>query len=212
MSPSVDSSSSVSASIASASSSDTHYGSAPISPGEGIDHERRAEQQREVRAPHGLEDCGPEPEVRTMIERQREEAEDRGDSYGGRNGRLPRASTRTDQLEPGRFESVDEIVIEALRLLQEREELFASHREQLRAQIAEGVAAEERGELRDGREAIADVRRRIERLEQRTIDHEGEAASGSRESLRNVRTAKPIRPYECGMPDCAGPGFAVTGI
>jgi Arc/MetJ-type ribon-helix-helix transcriptional regulator len=62
------------------------------------------------------------------------------------------------QLEAGRFESV------ALRLLQEREELFA-HRSELRAQIAEGVAAEERGELRDGLEAIADVRRRInERL------------------------------------------------
>jgi predicted transcriptional regulator len=46
--------------------------------------------------------------------------------------------------------------------LQEREELFASHREELRAQIAEGVAAEERGEFRDGAEAIADVRRRID--------------------------------------------------
>jgi hypothetical protein len=46
-------------------------------------------------------------------------------------------------------------VCEALRLLQEREELFAFHREELRAQIAEGVAAEERGELRDGLEAIA---------------------------------------------------------
>jgi antitoxin ParD1/3/4 len=45
------------------------------------------------------------------------------------------------QLEAGRFQSVDEVVVEALRLLQEREELFASHREQLRAQIAEGVAS-----------------------------------------------------------------------
>jgi len=44
----------------------------------------------------------------------------------------------------------------------EREELFASHREQLRTQIAEGVAAEERGELRDGADAVADVRRRID--------------------------------------------------
>jgi hypothetical protein len=35
----------------------------------------------------------------------------------------------------------------------------------LRSQIAQGVAAEERGELRDGEQAIADVRRRIaERL------------------------------------------------
>lgn len=66
------------------------------------------------------------------------------------------------QIEAGRFQSVDEVVVETLRLLQEREELFASRGNELRAQIAEGVAAEGRGELRDGREAIADVRRRID--------------------------------------------------
>jgi putative addiction module CopG family antidote len=66
------------------------------------------------------------------------------------------------QLEAGHCQTVDEVVCEALRLLYEREELFASHREALRAQIAEGVAAEERGELRNGARAIADVRRRIE--------------------------------------------------
>jgi antitoxin ParD1/3/4 len=66
------------------------------------------------------------------------------------------------QIEAGHFQSVDEVVCEALRLVQEREELFASRRDALRAQIAEGVAAEERGEFRDGREAIADVRRRID--------------------------------------------------
>jgi len=66
------------------------------------------------------------------------------------------------QLEAGHFQSVDEVVCEALRLLHEREELFASQREALRSQIAEGVAAEERGEFRDGGEAIAEVRRRID--------------------------------------------------
>lgn len=66
------------------------------------------------------------------------------------------------RLEAGHFGSVDEVVCEALRLFQEREALFASHREELRARIAEGVVAEERGELRDGGEAIADVRRRID--------------------------------------------------
>ena len=66
------------------------------------------------------------------------------------------------QIEAGHFRSVDEVVCEALRLLHEREELFASQREELRAQIAEGVTAEERGELRDGEEAVGDVRRRID--------------------------------------------------
>lgn len=66
------------------------------------------------------------------------------------------------QLEAGHFQSVDEVVCEALRLLQEREALFASHAEHLRSKIAEGVAAEERGEFRDGDDATADVRRRID--------------------------------------------------
>jgi antitoxin ParD1/3/4 len=66
------------------------------------------------------------------------------------------------QLETGRFQSVEEVVCEALRLLHEREELFASQRDVLRSQIAEGVAAEQRGELRNGADAIADVRRRID--------------------------------------------------
>jgi putative addiction module CopG family antidote len=66
------------------------------------------------------------------------------------------------QLDAGHFQSVDEVVCEALRLLHEREEPFASQREVLRSQVAEGVAADERGELRDGAEAIADVRRRID--------------------------------------------------
>ena len=66
------------------------------------------------------------------------------------------------QIEAGRFRTVDEVVCEALRLLHEREELFAGHRDELRAQIAEGVAAEDRGELRNGGEAIATVRRRID--------------------------------------------------
>lgn len=77
----------------------------------------------------------------------------------GRSARRRTTIVRA-QIEAGRFQSVDEVVVEALRLLQEREELFASHRDELRAQIAEGVAAEERGELRDGGEAIAAVRRR----------------------------------------------------
>jgi antitoxin ParD1/3/4 len=65
------------------------------------------------------------------------------------------------QIQSGHFASVEEVVCEALRLLKEREELFAGHREDLRRQVAEGVAAEEREELRDGDEALMEVRRRI---------------------------------------------------
>jgi len=66
------------------------------------------------------------------------------------------------QLESGRFRTVDEVVGEALRLLQEREALFTVRHEDLKAQIADGVAAEQRGELRDGSEAVSEVRRRID--------------------------------------------------
>ena len=79
-----------------------------------------------------------------------------------RTGREREPELVRAQLEAGHFQSVDEVVCEALRLLHEREELFASQRDVLRSQIAEGVAAEERGELRDGAEKIADVRRRID--------------------------------------------------
>jgi len=61
-------------------------------------------------------------------------------------------------IEAGHFQSVDEVECEPLRLVQDRQALFASHREELRAPIAEGGAAEERGELRDVRQVIADVR------------------------------------------------------
>jgi putative addiction module CopG family antidote len=66
------------------------------------------------------------------------------------------------QLESGRFQSVDEVVCEALRVLHEREKLFGSQRDVLRGQITDGVVAEDRGELRNGAEAIAEVRRRID--------------------------------------------------
>ena len=66
------------------------------------------------------------------------------------------------QIEAGNFRLVDEVVCEMLRVLLEREELFASNRQELPTQIADGVAAEERGEFRDGRNAVADFRRRID--------------------------------------------------
>lgn len=65
------------------------------------------------------------------------------------------------EIESGHFASVEEVVCEALRLLKEREELFAGHREEFRRQVAEGVAAEEQGDFRESDEALGEVRRRI---------------------------------------------------
>ena len=45
----------------------------------------------------------------------------------------------------------------------EREHMFAAHRDELRARIAEGAAQVERGQVSDGPEAVARVRRRIDK-------------------------------------------------
>ncbi len=66
-----------------------------------------------------------------------------------------------EQLASGR--SLDELVCEGLRLLSFNEELFAANRAELNEQIAEGVAAEKRGELHDGPEAIADAWAAVEK-------------------------------------------------
>ena len=67
------------------------------------------------------------------------------------------------ELEAGHYGSLDELMVEGLRALFEREQVFSTQRERLRAQIAEGVAQAERGELIDGEQAVAEVRRRIDK-------------------------------------------------
>lgn len=62
----------------------------------------------------------------------------------------------------GDYRSVDELIAEAVRLLREREVFVAEHRATLRAQIEEGVAQAERGELVDGEDALERLRREID--------------------------------------------------
>jgi antitoxin ParD1/3/4 len=65
------------------------------------------------------------------------------------------------ELERGRYGSLEELVAEGLRALRDREEFIDAHREELRAQIAIGVAQAERGELVDGEEAMERIRREL---------------------------------------------------
>jgi len=65
------------------------------------------------------------------------------------------------ELERGRYGSLEELVAEGLRALRDREEFIDEHREELRAQIASGVAQAERGELVDGEEAMERIRREL---------------------------------------------------
>jgi predicted transcriptional regulator len=57
---------------------------------------------------------------------------------------------------------LDDLLAEGLRLLRDREAFLAEHREALRAQIAEGVAQAERGQLVDGEEAMERLRRDLD--------------------------------------------------
>jgi antitoxin ParD1/3/4 len=67
------------------------------------------------------------------------------------------------ELERGRYESLDELLAEALRVLRDREEFIDERREEIRAQLAQGIAEAERGELLDGEEAMERIRRDLAR-------------------------------------------------
>lgn len=65
------------------------------------------------------------------------------------------------KVSTGRYKSASEVVREALRLLEERDQLHAVKLDEIRAQIAEGIAQVEAGQVVDGPEAVERVRKRI---------------------------------------------------
>lgn len=61
----------------------------------------------------------------------------------------------------GLYNNQSEVVREALRLLAEQDRLREAHLKELHSAVAEGVAQANRGELTDGKQVIADVRRSL---------------------------------------------------
>lgn len=61
----------------------------------------------------------------------------------------------------GLYNSQSEVVREALRLLAEQDRLREAHLAQLRGALAEGLAQADRGELLDGPQAVAEVRKEL---------------------------------------------------
>jgi antitoxin ParD1/3/4 len=59
-----------------------------------------------------------------------------------------------DKVRTGRYNSASEVVREALRLLEERDELRALRKEELRKKIAEGMQAVRAGRVQDGEEVF----------------------------------------------------------
>jgi antitoxin ParD1/3/4 len=68
-----------------------------------------------------------------------------------------------DKVKAGNYNSASEVVREALRFMQERDELFALRKEEIRKQIADGYASLRRNEGIDGEEAFRQLDERHER-------------------------------------------------
>jgi antitoxin ParD1/3/4 len=80
----------------------------------------------------------------------------------------------TDELErlvqnkvrSGRYNSASEVVREALRLLEERDELRAIRKDELRKRIAEGLEAVKAGRVQNGEEVFDRIDAELDQLEQ----------------------------------------------
>jgi len=63
-------------------------------------------------------------------------------------------------VERGPYKTADEFVERAVQMLHEQEEWMWANRAEIRAKIEEGYASAQRGELIDGEEVFAELRRR----------------------------------------------------
>lgn len=68
-------------------------------------------------------------------------------------------------MKSGRYNSASEVVREALRLLEQRDEVFTLRKDEIRRQIEEGWQSAGRGELVDGDEVFDRVDAELEALE-----------------------------------------------
>ena len=71
------------------------------------------------------------------------------------------------KVESGRYNSASEVVREALRLLEEREQIDELRREEIRNTIDEGLEALRRGEAVDGEEVFARLEAELDAMEER---------------------------------------------
>jgi antitoxin ParD1/3/4 len=70
-----------------------------------------------------------------------------------------------DKVNSGKYNSVSEVIGEALRLLDERDRFRDQRLAELKAKIKEGIEELERGEGIDGEEVFAEIEEDIRRVE-----------------------------------------------
>jgi len=70
-----------------------------------------------------------------------------------------------NKVNSGKYNSVSEVIGEALRLLDERDRSQEQRLAELKAKIREGIEASERGEVVDGEEVFAEIEEDIRRAE-----------------------------------------------
>lgn len=70
------------------------------------------------------------------------------------------------KVKSGRYNSASEVVREALRLLEQRDEVFTLRKEEIRKQIEEGWQSAKRGEIVDGAEVFDRIDAELEAVEQ----------------------------------------------
>ncbi len=70
-----------------------------------------------------------------------------------------------NKVNSGKYNSVSEVIGEALRLLDERDRVHQQRLAELKAKIREGIEASERGEGIDGEEVFAELEEDIRRVE-----------------------------------------------
>ncbi len=63
-----------------------------------------------------------------------------------------------EKLQSGKYQTADEVIIEAFRLLEERDKRYEQWLEETREKVAIGLAELERGEGVDGEVVIAELR------------------------------------------------------
>ena len=69
------------------------------------------------------------------------------------------------KVKSGRYNSASEVVREALRLLDQRDEVFTLRKDEIRKQIEEGWQSAKRGEIVDGDEVFDRIDAEIEALQ-----------------------------------------------